>query len=265
MLDIIRQAYDNGTREIGFYLIGEPLMNPDMEAYVAHAHKLGFEYIYLTSNGALATIERMKSLISAGLNSIKFSVNAATPETYMTTHGKDDYETVKKNILDLRNYITEQQLDIPLFISFVQTEITKSDVDRLHRDFDGVVDKLYIFPCANQGDNMSDVLAKGVIKKEQLFPGSSIPCAMVFNRLHITCEGYLDACCSDVDGNLAAVDLHNMSLLEAWYSDIMIALRRRHLSGDLRGTLCHNCAHNAEEAVYPLNSALAPKSRPQEK
>lgn len=71
-LNIIKQAYDEGVREIGFYAIGEPFLSKDLEEYVAYAKQQGFSYIYLTTNGALATLDRMKILIENGLSSIKF-------------------------------------------------------------------------------------------------------------------------------------------------------------------------------------------------
>lgn len=258
MLDIIRQAYENGTREIGFYLIGEPLMNPDLETYVAHAKDLGFEYIYLTTNGALADIERMKTLIKAGLNSVKFSVNAATPESYEFIHGHDDYEKVKKNIYDLRKYFTENNLEVPIFISFVKTKQNGDDAARLHKDFDLFVDRIYEYPCANLGDNMQTLLDKNVVEREQLISGSRVPCDMIFNRLHVTCEGYLNACCADANGYMAVIDLHETSLADAWYSDEMMALRQRHLNGDLYGMLCYNCINNANELISPLAPDLVP-------
>ena len=68
------QAYEGGTREIGFYMTGEPLMNNRLKKYVSYAKALGFEYIYMTTNGVYADLELMKELIMAGLNSIKFSI-----------------------------------------------------------------------------------------------------------------------------------------------------------------------------------------------
>lgn len=253
--DIMKQAYENGTREIGFYLIGEPFLNPDLEKYIAYAHELGFEYIYLTTNGALATLGRMKKAIAAGLNSIKFSVNAATPETYEKIHGKSDYPAVKENVRALRQYVTENGIDLPMFLSFVKTEITKGDVDCLWRDFGELVDKIYIYDCDNQGGAMLDLIRSGVVAAGDL-KTREMPCDMVFNRLHITCEGYLDACCADARGVLAAVDLHNTTLADAWYSDTMVDLRRRFLKNELEGTACYNCANNTELPVVPLNPAL---------
>ena len=253
----MKQAYENGTREVGFYMIGEPFICNDLAEYVSCAKGLGYEYIYLTTNGALATVERCKELISAGISSIKFSVNASTRESYIAVHGRDDFYIVRENIFNLKKYLENNKINVPLFISFVKNELNKHDVEKLEREFDSVVDKIYVFPCANQGGTMKrKLLDQGIVKEDEMFPGSVAPCAMCFNRLHITCEGYLNACCADSDGYLSAIDLHQTSLIDAWNSEIMIELRRKHLRNELSGLLCQNCINNTEEIFSPLNKDL---------
>lgn len=256
MFDLMDQAYKNGTREIGFYMIGEPLMCADLADYVARAHKLGFEYIYLTTNGGLADLTRMRTLVDAGLNSVKFSVNGATPETYEAVHGKDDFEVVKNNIRALRIFTKENDIDFPMFISFVRNEINKNDVTVLHDIFDDFVDQIYIVPCANQAGGMLGLVSNGVVLESDLLPGSTVPCEMIFNRLHITCEGYLNACCADVDGYLSAIDLHTTKLEDAWNSEILKRLRRQHLDYNLDRILCYNCTNRTDAEVIPLNKDL---------
>lgn len=144
-------------------MIGEPLVCKELEEYVKRAKDLGFEYIYLTTNGAFANIDRMKTLLNSGLNSVKFSVNAATRETYKKVHGKDDFETVLQNIKDLSMYIKENNVKIPIFISYVKNEWNKHEIDILHQVFGEYVDKIYVFPCANQGGGMSELIDMGVV------------------------------------------------------------------------------------------------------
>lgn len=218
MLDLMKQAYENGTREIGFYMIGEPLMCKDLPEYVEFARDLGFEYIYLMTNGALATLESMKQLIKAGLSSIKFSVNGATRETYTAVHGKDDFETLKNNIGQLKEYVTRENIDLPMFISFVKNEWNKNEIDLLYNEFSNMVDRIYVYDCCNQAGGMADMVSHGVVTKESVRPGSTCPCEMIFNRIHITCEGYLNACCADIDGYLSVVDLRKFTLADAWNS-----------------------------------------------
>lgn len=251
-LNIIKQAYDEGVREIGFYAIGEPFLSKDLEEYVAYAKQQGFSYIYLTTNGSLATLERMKVLIENGLDSIKFSVNAASKEIYEKVHGKDDFDNVVTNIIQLRDYVDKNNIDFNMFLSFVQCKLNEQQIPQIYDIFESLVDKIYIFEMHNVGgtltvgDNSHDQLGEyGLVK---------IPCNYVFNCLHITAEGYLDACCSDYEGKLGIADLHNTSLKDAWYSDAFIQLRKKHLNKQLKGTLCYNCATHSNEPCFPINN-----------
>ena len=255
--DIIKQAYDNGTREIGFYMIGEPFLKRDLEEYIAYAHNLGFTYIYLTTNGALATLERTVKCIEAGLNSIKFSINAATTEHYIQIHGHDDYETVKTNVRNLSEYVRKNNIDLSMFITFVKTNITLDDFDLLLADFSSFVDKIYECDCNSQGTPIIELINNGIVNSSIYLKENQELCQMVFNRLHITSEGYLNACCADAEGLLSAVDLHKVSLKEAWHSDIMVNLRRQFLNNTLsKDVLCYNCLHKEQHKVKPLNEAL---------
>lgn len=95
---IMRDARDSGVEEIGFYTTGEPFMHKSLESFVHDASELGFSYIYISTNGALATPERAKRVMDAGLNSIKFSINADSRETYKLIHGSDDWNKVMANL-----------------------------------------------------------------------------------------------------------------------------------------------------------------------
>ena len=89
LYDILQQAYDLGTREVGFYATGEPFLVKELPDYIRRAKEIGYDYVYLTSNGSLATPECIRSVIDAGLDSIKFSINAPERRMYEFIHGKD--------------------------------------------------------------------------------------------------------------------------------------------------------------------------------
>ena len=75
---IVTEAYDLGAREIGLFAGAEPLVCKWLDEYVRFCRDLGYEYQYISTNGSLGTPERFRSLIDAGLSSIKFSINAGT-------------------------------------------------------------------------------------------------------------------------------------------------------------------------------------------
>jgi hypothetical protein len=248
--DIVRQAYDGGTREIGFYMRGEPLMNKNVREYVKYARDIGYEYIYITTNGALANLNLMKDLIAAGLNSIKFSINAGTRESYKIVHGRDDFEKVIKNLIDLSNYIKDEKLEVGLFVSFIRCSINDGEFELLKNLIGDYVDQMVEYDVYNHGGNMYE-LNDGLMVNPNT--KGVMPCEMIFNRLHVTVDGYLSACCVDFSEKLIVADLSKVSLSEAWNCEKIRKLRRMHIERKIpTDVMCFNCVNNTNYKTKPL-------------
>lgn len=255
---VLRQAYDLGMREVGFYATGEPLVNNRLEEYVAAAAAIGYEYIYLTTNGALADRLRMERLIAAGLNSVKFSVNAIEREKYLLIHGKDELETVDRNLTDLWNYRKESGRQFKIYVSYVATRYTNETEEKICQYFRDRCDDIKVLSVGCQ-HGLTIENKKYLMLDERLSPPiqHSLPCNLVFHGVYVTWEGYLTACCSDFQNYLTYADLNSTSLKEAWNCEQIKSFRARHVSGTVAGTLCHNCANECSEAVWPLKEELA--------
>ena len=78
------------------------------------------------------------------------------------------------------------------------------------------------------------------------------PCQMLWNRYHLTSEGYLTCCCVDYEHDLVFADLNKSSLKESWNNHLMQSVRRRHLKKHLKGMLCYNCLTGKDEKYSPL-------------
>lgn len=231
---VIDEAAELGVREIGFYTTGDPFIHKGLVSFTAHAKKAGFDYIYISTNGGLASPERAKAAIDAGMNSIKFSVNAGSQETYKQIHGVDDWDKVIENLRFISDYREKNRLDLKLYVTCVVTKIMEHEVESLRELLTPLVDQISFDPCM--------VLA--LPDAGEGTPQEGI-CHLPFNRLHVTQEGYLTLCCVDFQNYLALADLNELSLKNAWTSDRFRAMRKRHLTGDLTGTLCGRC-WNAE-------------------
>ncbi|MCH2226842.1 MAG: radical SAM protein [Candidatus Caenarcaniphilales bacterium] len=241
--NILIEAYTNGTREIGLYRTGEPFAFGQLNEVISMARDIGFEYIYITTNGSLATPEKLIQAIESGLNSIKFSVNAATRETYKMIHGSDDFEQVMSNIKFLKEYRDSNNLNLKIGSSFVTTSETEHEVSIYESIFKDLVDSYVTVKAHNQGGNMTEYTSFNTI---------SAPCHIPFNRLHISCEGYLTMCCADFENYLVVADLKEVTLTEAWHSEKAQDLRRKHIENKLEGTLCYNCITGLNTKISPL-------------
>lgn len=255
---VIKEAYDLGTRELGFYQTGEPLLDKNLERYISLAKKLGYEYVYITTNGALCTKERATSIINAGIDSIKFSINATNPKDYLLIHGKNEFDRVLENLIYVDELRKKLRKKVSLYISYVATRYTTEGKEFFENKYQQYVDDILFFDCRNVGGTMkNEIDACLSAPSEAGVHSESDACFMVFNRLHITCEGYLTLCCVDYQNYLAVADLNTESLKEAWNNSYACELRRKHLEHNLKGTMCYNCLKNCNETVRPLRRDLA--------
>ncbi len=251
---LMSEAYELGTREIGFYTTGEPFVHKDLPQFTSWAREIGYEYIYISTNGAMATPERAKAVIDAGMNSIKFSINAGSKETYAKIHGHDEWDKVIDNLRFISEYRKTLDRHLALFISFAVTNITRHEIESFTRDISPLVDEISFRECTTQFGQMP--LVQSLLGVSEAPPPTTI-CKMPFNRLHITCEGYLTACCTDYQNYLVVADLNKVSLTEGWASDPFQKLRRRHMEKDLAGTLCGNCWLGRKDHIEAILPDLA--------
>lgn len=253
----LRQAYALGTREVGFYATGEPFLVPELPDYIKLAKDIGYEYTYLTSNGSLATPERIRQVIDAGLDSIKFSINAPEPKLYEFIHGFDHFDTVLEHLKYLNQYREESGRNYKIYVTGILTRYTEHLRDEYFNVFKGLADQIVFKDVYNQGGYVPEIdyLFRCTHDKEV-----TRRCNLPFDAICVTCEGYLSVENADFENMLIVGDLNKVSLKEAWYGPKMKELRQKFLDDNLAGTLCDGCVHHKQLPAEPLMPEYATKN-----
>jgi MoaA/NifB/PqqE/SkfB family radical SAM enzyme len=247
---ILHEAYDMGVRRVGLYTIGEMFLCRDIVTHIKNAKEAGFEYVYADTNGALADRSNLEAVITAGLDSIKFSINAGKTETYKKIHGQDKFETVLENLQICHELKQQLNQKLKIFVSFVVTKENEDEIEILRGMVEPYINEYMVHPISVRHYSEND-------KRNALEPRigkhmQEIPCFMVFTRLHITFDGYLTACCQDFNYDLLLADLKKMPLKEAWVSKNAIELRLAHINRNVEGFLCNNCVKPEYQKYTPL-------------
>ncbi len=244
---LLKKAWEAGIgkKELGLYLAGEPLLYNGLEEVIQYAKKLGFSYIFLTSNGAFASLERMKLLIDAGLNSIRFSVNAADKETYKRYHGTDSFDVVKNNILSVGNYVQKNNIELSISISCVITKETNGIQNDVREIFGEYVDEIIFLPVYLGRSVYDENLNKRYAMTDyfnSIVDGSYI-CPILFNTMYINARGEAVPCCEAYDSECSFAKLDESSNLEEiWNSKIYQRYRNIFIGEESdEGTICKNC------------------------
>ncbi len=236
---LINEAAALGTQEAGFATTGEPFASPIIFDCIAEAKRAGIAYTYLSTNGAMLSEAKVQRLFQSGLDSIKFSINAGNRESYKRIHGRDDFE----HVLDMVRLIDAQRTNrgcgMKLFSTTILTKETQGEENALRR------------LAGHHFDDMFFAMETGATG-----PTNSceyeLPCPLLFNRTHVTWEGYMTICCVDFENSLVVADLRETTLREAWHNPLFQRMRQRHLEKDVTGTLCDVCISKEEKPYAPL-------------
>jgi MoaA/NifB/PqqE/SkfB family radical SAM enzyme len=246
---IIRELRDAGVEELGVFYIGESFTCRWLPDAIREAKKIGFPYVFLTTNGSAATPDKVEACMEAGLDSLKFSMNF-----YDSVQFKDIaqvkpalYRNAIANLKKAHEIRALGQYKTKLYASSIafdgeQGEKMQQIVDEI-RPF---VDEFYWLPLYGMGG-----AAKEAGWKPQ--PGNPgrldamrdpLPCWSVFTEGHVTKDGLLSACCfgHGVDDDMVMANLMEVSFMEGWNSEKYQALRAAHLKRDVSGTPCETCA-----------------------
>ena len=244
---LLKQAWELGIgkKEVGFYIAGEAFLYPGFAKIIGFAKSLGFPYVFLTTNGALADEVRMKAVIDAGLDSIRFSVNASDAKTYAELHGRDDFDKVLQNIKFMHSYIQSKKCALATSLSCVITKKTRGIESEMIRIFSPYVDDIVFIPV------ILDRLAKieelksiyEVVKDSGAEIDPAWVCPVLFDTMYVNALGRAVPCCAAYDEDVFFADLKlDADMKKAWESEGYRKYRSIFLEQTSdEDTICENC------------------------
>ena len=249
---ILREMRALGVEEIGLFYLGESFLCSWLPEAVRYAKReCGYPYVFLTTNGRMATPERVRACMEAGLDSLKFSFNFADAEQFMqvTNVRKRDFHTVEENLTAARQVRDEIEAATGHRCGLYASSIRYDDEQLLKMQAAvsrilAYVDEHYWLPLYGQAGLTSGARGTVPTAGNQGRIGAlrkPLPCWSLFTEGHITWDGRLSACCFDHDGRFDMGDLRTQSFPQAWHSARFQQLRRANLAEDVRGTACEKC------------------------
>ena len=245
---ILREMRALGVEEIGLFYLGESFLCSWLPEAVRFAKRdCGYPYVFLTTNGRMATPERVRACMAAGLDSLKFSFNFADADQFMqvTNVRKIDFHRVEENLQAARRVRDEGGYSCGLYASSI-----RYDDEQLVKMEAAVarilpyVDEHYWLPLYGQAGLTSGARGTVPTAGNQGRVGAlrkPLPCWSLFTEGHITWDGRLSACCFDHDGRFHMGDLNRQPFPQAWHSASFRRLRSANLAEDVRGTVCEKC------------------------
>ena len=225
------------AEEIGLSAKGEVLINKDLAKIIkATKEKFNIPYIYISSNGALATKDEMITLIEAGLDSTKFSINAVDKENYNKVHQSDDFDVVIHNLKDLIELKRTKYTNHKIFLSAV-IDMDEANLKSKFQEILGDGD-------FNLIDGISVYQLTYTSKFEEIQSDKKITkgCKIPFKEIYINSDCTLGLCCKDYFDEVSFGSLLTNDFLKLYEGDAYEEIRQMHINKIFPDNhLCKNC------------------------
>ncbi len=246
---VTREMRDAGVEEIGCFYLGESFMAPELLARAIRWCKqdLGMPYVFLTTNGSLCTPGHLRAVMSAGLDSLKFSMNAADDEQFERVMGVKArlFSKALFNLKTARLVRSELKSSCGIYASSILYDVGQQERMRefLAEHVLPFVDEHYFLPLYSMGSlatQREEELGYRPTAGNQGRVGAlrePLPCWSAFSEGHVTADGILSACCFDADTRWGMGDLNRMSFMQAWNSPEFQSLRAAHLRVESKGMI----------------------------
>ena len=247
---LVGEMADAGVKELGLFFIGESFICDWLPEAVAFAKGRGIEYAFLTTNGSLATPERVRACMAAGLDSLKFSMNYADVAQFREiAHVKGSlFHEAIANLKEARRVRDEGGFACGLYASSIRYDGEQHErMQALVDEIVPFVDEHYWLPLYSMGSlakQREEELGYRPIAGNQGRLGAlrePLPCWSLFTEGHVTCDGKLSACCFDAGDRWVMADLTQQAFLDGWSGEPFRKLREAHLRCDVAGTICEEC------------------------
>ncbi len=248
---IVKELRELGVEQLGVFYLGESFLCDWLPEAIRYAKQdCGYPYVFLTTNGRLATADRMRECMLAGLDSLKFSFNFCGPGQFhdVTRVKADEYHTVVNNLKDARWIRDYVEVTIGHRCGVYASSILydgeqRSRMKEAVAEILPYVDEHYWLPLyghAGLTAGASGATPTGNQGRVDA-PRKPLPCWSLFTEGHITYDGRLSACCFDHNLRYHMGDLRHLSFLETWHSQPFQKLREAHLRENVLGTACEKC------------------------
>ena len=112
-----------GVEEIGLFDLGESFLCQWLPEAIRYAKKdCGYPYVFLTTNGRMATPERVRECMESGLDSLKFSFNFADADQFAEVTGVKaaEFGKVEANLKAARRIRDEGGYSCGLYASSIR-------------------------------------------------------------------------------------------------------------------------------------------------
>lgn len=210
---------------------GEPLLCPEIGKMLTYCSGK-FLGLKINTNASLLTEALVHSILSGGIGTVVFSIDAAGSSEYQNYRRGGEFEKILGNLkmfeaVRNKHYSHSKIISRVSGVKFSSKQQMGSFVE-MWSDFADQV----VFVKYNPWENVYTSEPKDCV----------VPCSDLWRRMFIWHDGFVNPCDSDYKSSLSVGDVHRESVAAIWNGKPYLSLREDHLSS-LRSGMepCRRC------------------------
>ena len=235
----------------------EPLLDQNLEKYIKFASDHGFLDIMMNTNATVLTKSRSRSMLKSGITRLRFSLDAASKETYEKVRVGGNYETTINNIENFLKIRKDENYQLPIVgVNFCKTSYNEHEEEKFVETWIDKVDFIVIqeFQPPELENSYAEFLPSTSKYREKIL--SEFHCQQPWQRVVITNKGEICPCCAFFRTELSLGNINNSSIYEIWNSNEAKKLRQIHKDGNFQeNEWCKRCV-NGICGIFDKNDTL---------
>jgi uncharacterized Fe-S cluster-containing radical SAM superfamily enzyme len=241
--DILPEAVQLGIKQIGLHTVGESVLHPQIDEFIAISKETGI-YTYMDTNGNRIAPGLHEKIIDAGLDSLKFSIDASTQEIYEKLRCGGKLDSVIENLKIFNRLRKQKKSKMKLYALFIINKINDQYIDDFKQLVGPYVDEVEISFISNQGNQYcgyENLVSPKILPVLGKYEEHHL-CPNPWKRIVISWDGWLTACCIDFELKLVYAKYEKGKLAEAWTNDRITEIRRKMTENDFNTiAICEYC------------------------
>jgi len=237
---IVDQAVSAGVGSIRLYHMGEPLMNKSIIGFVRYFSQKIKEFnfsppcrprgIGIQTNGMLLNREITEQLMSAGLNTLAFSIDGRNSDEYEKIRKGASFSKVIHNLKEAKAIRDQKGSHCEIAVCILDMGLCLEDRNRLHQFYiENGADSVSFNPCASvEGrhviNNRGEIVSVSKSNPEDdrsrtASPDQDDPKSFgrpLLDRIVVLWNGDIQSSCGEPSNNSRIGNIHDMDIKKAY-------------------------------------------------
>ncbi len=217
---IVDEAKENNCNAITLASRGEPTLHKQLGDMLLYIAEKKIMEVKLNTNATRLTEELCHKILESGVNSLVFSVDASTKETYESIRVRGKFEQVVENISRFKRIRDSQYPNSPTVTRISGVKVNSNqNMDQMFSFWSQYVDDVAIVDCIPRWESYGN-------EKNNILE----PCTVFWERLYVWYDGQVNPCDFDYKSFLSPGNANTTTIADLWLGDNLSKIRDKHLN-----------------------------------